>query len=321
MDVVEQIKKRGGLVENSIQNLMPIGKPDELYRAMRYLFDAGGKRLRPATLILAAEAVGGNAKDVIPAATAVELVHNFTLIHDDIMDQDELRRGLPAVHVRWGLSGAILAGDTLYSKSFHILSQTKVDPERMVQCLTLMSITCTQICEGQWTDISFEKRDDVSEAEYMEMVEKKTAILYAASSKLGAILGGGTPEEVQALWDFGRLVGVGFQIFDDVLDLITPQDVLGKIRGSDIMEGKQTLITIHARENNVKLGVFGKGIATPEKIEETLNILEDAGSIDYALTTALDYVAKGKAKLDILPDSEAKEILLALADYMIERKF
>lgn len=321
MDLIEEIKNRGEMVENAIQNLMPIGRPDELYRAMRYLFDAGGKRLRPATLMLSAEAVGGNPDFVVPAATAVELVHNFTLIHDDIMDQDELRRGMPAVHVKWGLSGAILAGDTLYSKAFHILSQARAEPARMVQCLTLMSVTCTEICEGQWMDISFEKRDDVSEAEYMEMVEKKTAILYAASAKLGAILGGGTPEEAQALWDFGRLTGVGFQIFDDVLDLITPEDVLGKIRGSDLMEGKRTLIAIHAKENNVEIDVFGKGTATREEIDEALKILEDSGSIDYALTTAKNFVAEGKAKLDILPDGEAKDILLALADYMIERKF
>lgn len=321
MDLLEEIRKRGSMVDGSIQNLMPIGEPDELYRAMRYLFDAGGKRLRPAALILSTEAVGGNPKDVIPAATAVELVHNFTLIHDDIMDQDSLRRGIPAVHVKWGLSGAILAGDTLYSKSFHILSQTRADAARMVECLTLMSITCTEICEGQWTDISFEKRNDVSEAEYMDMVTKKTAILYAASCKMGAILGGGTPEQAQALWDFGRLTGVGFQIFDDVLDLVTPEDVLGKIRGSDIMEGKQTLIAIHARDNNVKLDVFGKRDATREEIDDALEKLKTSGSIDYVQDKALNFVTEGKEKLDVLPESEAKNIMLALADYMIERKF
>jgi geranylgeranyl diphosphate synthase type I len=321
MDLIEEIKKRGMLVEGSIQNLMPIGHPDELYRAMRYLFDAGGKRLRPATLMLSAEAVGSGSANLIPAATSVELVHNFTLIHDDIMDQDNLRRGMPAVHVKWGLSGAILAGDTLYSKSFHILSQTNASAERMLECMTLMSIVCTEICEGQWMDISFEKRSDVSETEYMEMVEKKTAVLYAASGKMGAILGGGTPEEADALWEFGRLTGIGFQIFDDVLDLITPEDVLGKIRGSDLMEGKRTLIAIHARDNNIVLDVFGKGDASKEEIDEALKILEDSGSIAYAQTTAERYVAEGKAKLDILPNSEAKEILLALADYMIERKF
>jgi len=184
-----------------------------------------------------------------------------------------------------------------------------------------MSIVCTEICEGQWMDISFEKRSDVSETEYMEMVEKKTAVLYAASGKMGAILGGGTPEEAEALWEFGRLTGIGFQIFDDVLDLITPEDVLGKIRGSDLMEGKRTLIAIHARDNNVELDVFGKGDASKEEIDEALNILEASGSIAYAQTTAERYVAEGKAKLNVLPDTEAKEILLALADYMIERKF
>jgi geranylgeranyl diphosphate synthase type I len=321
MDRIKEIYERGSRVNYAIKSLLPIERPDELYLAMRYLFDAGGKRLRPATLMLASEAVGGNPDEVLPAATAVELVHNFTLIHDDIMDQDELRRGIPAVHVKWGLSGAILAGDTLYSKSFHILSQNKAEPVDMLQCMALMSLVCTQICEGQWLDISFEKRDDVSEAEYLEMVEKKTAILYAVSAKIGVILGGGTQKEAQALWDFGRFIGVAFQIYDDVLDLITPEDVLGKIRGSDIMEGKRTLIAIHAGQNNIKLDTFGNRKATRKEIEETLKILKDSGSIDYAMTTARRYVIEAKAKLNILADTEAKELLLALADYTIERKF
>lgn len=321
MDLIKEISKRGSLVDQAILELLPIGHPDELYSAMRYLFDAGGKRLRPATLILATEAVGGNPEDVLPAATAVELVHNFTLIHDDIMDQDKLRRGLPSVHVKWGLSGAILAGDTLYSKSFYILGQNKAEPSRMLECLTLMSIVCTEICEGQWLDIGFELEDTVSEAEYIEMVVKKTGVLYAASAKIGAILGGGTQKEAQALWDYGRLIGVGFQIFDDVLDLITPEDILGKVRGSDIMEGKKTLIYIHAKENNVTLDIFGKENVSRKEIDNALKILEDSGSIDYAIKTANNYINEGKAKLDILPDTEAKEILLALADYLLERKF
>lgn len=172
-DVIEQLQSITTHVDKAISEMLPIAYPDELYKASRYLPDAGGKRLRPATLVLAAQAVGSNLNDVLPAAVSVELVHNFTLIHDDIMDEDSFRRGMEAVHVKWGLAGAILAGDTLYSKAFEILAGMDNDPARLNKCIELLSQTCTQICEGQWMDIEFEHRDDVTKEEYLEMVEKK----------------------------------------------------------------------------------------------------------------------------------------------------
>ena len=321
MNVIDEIKKRSVHVDKAIGELLPITQPEELYKASRYLPDAGGKRLRPVTVILAAEAVGSNLDAVLPAAVAVELVHNFTLIHDDIMDKDEIRRGMPAVHVKWSKAGAILAGDTLYSKSFEILSRIKADPVRIVKSIELLSRTCTEICEGQWMDIDFENRDDVREDEYLEMVEKKTSVLYATSAEIGALLGGASDEVAEALYEYGRLIGIGFQIYDDVLDLITPEDVLGKVRGSDLMEGKKTVIAIHAQDHGVNLDIFGSGSATTSQIDEAVKILEDSGSIGYATDLAMSYIQQGKAKLDILEDSEAKDVLLAIADYMIERSY
>lgn len=321
MNVIDEIKKRSVHVDKAIGELLPITQPEELYKAARYLPDAGGKRLRPAIVILAAEAVGSNINAVLPAAVAVELVHNFTLIHDDIMDKDYIRRGMPAVHIKWSEAGAILSGDTLHSKSFEILSRIKTDPARIVRSIELLSKTCIEICEGQWMDIDFESRDDVLEAEYLGMVEKKTSLLYAASAKIGALLGGASDEAADALYEFGRLIGVGFQIYDDMLDLITPEDVLGKVRGSDLMEGKKTVIAIHAFDHGVNLDIFGSGSATTSQIDEAVNILEDSGSIDYATDLAMSYIQQGKAKLDILEDSDAKDVLLAIADYMIARSY
>jgi geranylgeranyl diphosphate synthase type I len=288
---------------------------------MRYLPDAGGKRLRPAVLMFATEAVGGDTESVIPAAVAVELVHNFTLIHDDIMDRDDIRRGMPALHVKWGRAGAILAGDTLYSRAFEILSDMELDRVRLLKCVKLLSRTCTEICEGQWLDIEFEKRDDVTEAEYLEMIQKKTSVLYGAAAMMGGLLGGASDEVADALYDFGLLAGVSFQIHDDVLDLVTPEDVLGKIRGSDLMEGKKTLIAIHALNNGVKLDIFGKGEASREQIEEAVSTLESSGALPYARELAASYLKEGKARLAILPDSEAKELLLGIADYMLSREY
>lgn len=321
MMLIDEIKKRSVHVDAAINELLPVAHPEELYKASRYLVDAGGKRLRPAVLILAAEAVGSNLKSVLPAAVAVELVHNFTLIHDDIMDRDDIRRGKLAVHMIWGEAGAILAGDTLYSKAFEILSKVENEPLRILKCMDVLSKTCTEICEGQWLDMDFEKRERVTESEYIEMVEKKTSVLYAAAAKIGALLGGASDEIAEALYEYGRLIGIGFQMYDDVLDMVTPEEVLGKVRGSDLMEGKHTLIVIDAFEKGVKLDVFGKGEATQEETDEAVRILTECGSIDYVKNLAISYINEGKTKLDALQDSPEKELLLQIADYMISRKY
>lgn len=321
MNLIEEIKKRSAHVDEGIQEMLPITHPEELYKAARYLPDAGGKRLRPAAVILAAEAVGSDLQTVLPAAVAVELVHNFTLVHDDIMDKDDVRRGMPAVHVKWGEPGAILAGDTLYSKAFEIITSMDNDPVRIVKCIDILARTCTEICEGQWLDVEFEDQGIVSEEQYLEMVEKKTAVLYGAACKIGALLGGAPLDVADQMYEFGRMIGIGFQIYDDVLDIVTPEEVLGKVRGSDIMEGKKTLIAIHALNAGVELDIFGKGKASKGQLENAIGQLEDSGSIEYARNAAVSYIREGKKKLDVLEDSEAKDILLAIADYMIERSY
>jgi geranylgeranyl diphosphate synthase type I len=319
--IEEILQKKAKLVDESIPKFLPITPPEELYRAMRHLLDAGGKRLRPSALLLAAEAVGGKPETVLPAAVAVELVHNFTLIHDDIMDEADLRRGLTTVHKKWGVPRAIIAGDAIYSKAFEILSCTKSDPQRLVESLELLSKTCTDICEGQWMDMNFATRKDVTEDEYMRMVEKKTAVLFAAALKMGASLSGANHDHARALWDFGRFTGIGFQIYDDVIDLITPEEILGKAQGGDIVVGKRTLIVIHALSKGVNIDVLGKSNATRSEINAALTTLKESGSIDYAMNKAIAFVDQGKAALSVLPDSEAKITLIRLADYMIERKY
>ncbi|MDI6639690.1 MAG: polyprenyl synthetase family protein [Methanocellales archaeon] len=320
MHILGEIKKRGKMVDEAIERLLPIVQPEELYQASRYLVDAGGKRLRPAMLILAAEAVGGDVQKVLPAAVSIELIHNFTLIHDDIMDQDELRRGSPTVHVKWGLPAAILAGDTLYAKAFEIIAHVDAPSKIVARCLDVLSQTCADICEGQWMDMELEKRSSVSEDEYMEMVQKKTGILFAASAMIGSLLGGATDEIADALWQAEKTIGVGFQIRDDVLGLISSEERLGKTRGSDLMEGKKTLIMIHALKKGVKLDALGRD-ASAEEIDATVQQLRDAGSIDYAMEQAFALVEQGKSKLDVLPDSRTKELLIELADYMVTRTY
>jgi len=321
MTVVDSIKKLSVPVDVAIDCLLPVKSPAGLYEASRHIVKAGGKRLRPAVLLTSAEAVGGNPKTAVSAAVAVELMHTFTLVHDDIMDNDPVRRGLPAVHTVWGEAGGILAGDTLNSKAIEIITESDIEPARLLKASNILSKTCTGVCEGQWMDIAFEDQETVSKEEYLEMIEKKTAILFGAAAQIGAVVGGADAVVSQALYDYGRLVGLGFQIYDDVLDLITPEEVLGKRQGSDIFEGKRTLLMIHATEKGAIPRAFGKGSGTKEDIEEAITVLTNSGSLAYVKDLAVSFVEEGKAKLDILPDSDAKQLLKDMADYMLYRDF
>ena len=306
----KELERRAALVSGAIEKLLPIVHPRGLYEASRHLVDSGGKRLRPSMLLIAAEACGMDATPLAPAAVSIELIHNFTLIHDDIMDNADVRRGRPAVHKLWGESGAILAGDTLYSKAFQVLGMTAAKPELILGAMNMLSRTCTDICEGQWLDLEFEERERVSEEEYMEMIEKKTGVLYGASAGMGALLAGASAEVVRALDEFGRMTGMGFQLQDDVIDLTAPENVSGKRRGGDLIEGKKTLIMIHAFANDVKVEVFGRKDATPEEIEKSILVLQKSGSIEYARSRAEEMVMKGKQALNVLPDSAQKTLLL-----------
>jgi geranylgeranyl diphosphate synthase type I len=315
------LDKRKNIINNALNDYVPVVFPEELYKAARHLIEAGGKRLRPSVLLIAAQTVDPKIAidTIIPAAVSVELIHNFTLIHDDIMDADETRRSIETVHTKWGMSEGILAGDTLYAKAFEVLSYTKKEPDKVTKCLRLLAKACLHICEGQWLDIKFENDRNVSEADYLDMVQKKTAVLYAVSLAMGGILGGGTEEEVHALWEFGIASGISFQIRDDVLDLITPHEVLGKDRASDLTEGKMTLIMIHGLKNGIKLDP--SKLTTENEIDEAIEALQNAGSIEYAMEKAQELLIVGKSRLSVIADSEAKDDLLALADRMISRVY
>ncbi|ELZ17796.1 dimethylallyltranstransferase [Haloterrigena salina JCM 13891] len=339
--VLEAVRERRERVNEAIPEELPIQRPERLYEASRYLLDAGGKRLRPTVLLTVAESLldveplstdyrefstlNGNRIDIMDAAVSVEVIQSFTLIHDDIMDDDDLRRGVPAVHKEYDLETAILAGDTLYSKAFEIMLETGAKPDRSVEALNVLATTCTKICEGQSLDVTFEERADVSPDEYLEMVEQKTAVLYAASACLPAILLGADEETVDALYGYGLDIGRAFQIQDDVLDLTVPSEKLGKQRGSDLVENKQTLITVHARDQGVDVDNLvdtnDVEAVTEAEIDDAVAELEASGSIEYANTTAQDLVAQGKERLEVLPDNEARELLRDLADYLIERGY
>ncbi|WP_207587871.1 geranylfarnesyl diphosphate synthase [Halomontanus rarus] len=342
--VLEAVGKRREQVNEAIPEELPIQRPERLYEASRYLLDAGGKRLRPTVLLTTAEALADveplsvdyrefpdlgdendDTIDVMAGAVSVEVIQSFTLIHDDIMDDDDLRRGVPAVHKEYDLETAILAGDTLYSKAFEIMLETGAPADRLVDALEILATTCTKICEGQSLDVSFEQRGDVTTDEYLEMIEQKTAVLYAAAACLPAVLLGADDETIEALYGYGLDVGRAFQIQDDVLDLTVPSEQLGKQRGSDLVENKQTLITVHAREQGVDVADLVDTTTvenvTEAEIDDAVAVLEESGSIEYANGTARDLVARGKDRLEVVPDNEARDLLFDIADYLIERGY
>lgn len=324
--VMDILKKYSESIDKEINESLSTIDPSMLCEASDHLIKAGGKKIRPSLVVLSCEAVGGRSKDALKTAASMELIHTFSLIHDDIMDKDEMRRGKPSVHTLWGEPMAILAGDTLFSKAFETVLETSTDdvpPKRVVDALKTVVDSCIKICEGQALDISFEGKLDVKEDEYMTMIYKKTAALIAAATKSGAILGGGTEEQIEALAEYGRLVGLAFQIQDDYLDVVSDEEDIGKPVGSDIVEGKMTLMVVHALANasddDKKRLISILQANNEDLVDDAIGIFNKYGSIEYTRNIALDNVKSAKELLDVLEDSEAKDSLKMIADFVLER--
>ena len=317
---VEQIQE---LVNSYIENQDFGGNPKELYAPIEYILRQGGKRMRPTLCLLACDLFNGNIEDCMVPAVAAEIFHNFTLVHDDIMDQDDMRRGMPSVHKVWGDDVAILAGDTLFSKAFEIIIGSEgTSSDQNNKALATVADACVKICEGQALDMGFEERFDVTEDEYMEMIFKKTGALIAAATKAGAIMGGASDEVIDAMYEYGRLIGLAFQIQDDYLDLASDEETLGKPIGSDIGKGKMTIIAIKGLESvddDRLLEILKAENNSQDEIDEAIEILTNCGAIEYARNLALESVDKAKEVLEILDDSSSKQALIDIADFVLER--
>jgi geranylgeranyl diphosphate synthase type I len=298
-----------------------VDKTGELNKASAHLLAAGGKRLRPAVVMLAADAVkAGSSEEILHAALALEVTHTFTLIHDDIMDDDSLRRGVQTVHTKWGMPTGILAGDVLYARAFEHLCRANAKDDAKVRAVTMLAKACADLCEGQNMDMSFEHRNDVDENEYLEMVRKKTGVLYAAAAGIGAVLAGGNAVQVKALYSFGLNTGVAFQIQDDLIDLLTPAEKSGKDQASDLREGKQTLLMIKAREKGLDLSKYRRDLS-PADIQEAILELTEAGVIDEVKKVASDLVNASNRHLSVLPPSKERQLLMDIGEFFVTRSF
>jgi geranylgeranyl diphosphate synthase, type II len=304
-------------IEKSLQKLLVKRKPKSLYNPCDYILKAGGKRLRPFLVLASAKAVNSDYKKVFNASLAVELLHNFTLVHDDIMDNSDKRRGRLTVHKKYDMSTAILAGDNLIALAYECLLKDCGDNAKEV--VSTFNHGIIEVCEGQSLDKEFETRKNVSIEDYLEMIYKKTAALAQMCCTIGGRLGGGGKEQIKALANYGKNLGLAFQIQDDLLDITANERELGKPIGGDLVEGKKTYLFLRALEkakgNDKKLlldVIKNKGIKKEEvpkykEMYQRLNILEEAKNEIFR------YTENALKNLTKLPNKEGKEILCWLA--------
>ncbi|MDR0873859.1 MAG: polyprenyl synthetase family protein [Prevotellaceae bacterium] len=238
------MKTHTEIIETALSQINWQQEPYGLYEPIAYTLSSGGKRIRPALVLLGCKLFGGKAEEALPAALAVEVFHNFTLLHDDLMDKADLRRNRPTVHQKWNDNTAILSGDVMQIKAYQLLSQ--VPEKHLKSVLDLFSTMACEICEGQQYDMDFETREDVSAQEYLEMIRLKTAVLLGTALKIGALIGGADAESQNLLYDFGINIGLAFQLKDDLLDVYGNSDTFGKKIGGDILCNKKTFLLISA---------------------------------------------------------------------------
>jgi len=326
-DLDETSKAVNALIERVVSEQTD---PRELHLASGHLLRAGGKRLRPFLLTTCCKLLGGTLEEALPSAASVELLHNFTLIHDDIMDQDNTRRGVPTVHTLYDVPMAITSGDLLFAKVYDTIikhsDRKAISEENILRILQTLTEGTIAICVGQALDVLFEKRDDVSERDYIDMIGGKTAALFRSSAEAGAIIAGGKLEDTSRLRSYAYKSGLAFQIVDDILGLMGNAKTLGKPVGSDVREGKRTLIVIHSLskcsldERRQILSVLGNRNATAEEVTEVIRIMRSLNSIEYAKRRAEAFVDEAIEHLEPFPENDAKKKLLDLARFFLARE-
>lgn len=323
---VDQLQK---LIEIEIagrSDEMLKNSPVELYQPIQYSLEMGGKRLRPVLVLLACNMFSDEVEQALPAAVAVEVFHNFTLLHDDIMDKAAVRRNRPTVHLKFSENSAILSGDAMAFQSYKYLVECR--SPRLVETISLFTQTAIEVCEGQQFDMDFESRLDVSAGEYLEMIRLKTAVLLAASLKTGALLGNSDEEASNDLYEFGIQLGLAFQLQDDLLDTFGDQDTFGKKIGGDILANKKTYLLIKALETAsmeqraILLEWLEKKEFDPnQKIEAITRIYKETGVKELAERMMDSYFSRAMNILDMLKvDDDCKKPLRELAAKMLTRK-
>lgn len=325
MDLLDQLRKAFTLYleENRFTQY-----PPELYEPNNYFLNIGGKRLRPIMVLLGTDLFGGDISEALPAAMSIEYFHNFSLVHDDVMDNAPIRRGHTTIHEKYGLNTAILSGDALLVYAYDFLE--KVPEQHLRTILRIFNRTAIEVCEGQQMDMNFEKRVAVSEEEYLDMIRRKTSVVLAAALQIGAIIGGAEQSDADALYQYALHLGLAFQIQDDILDCYGDQQLVGKQPGGDILQNKKTLLLIRAMEaaelhQDIRLSAIlsGANVLSPEqKVAAVLEIYADLGIRTSVTETRDALIEKALSHLysTTLPDNK-KRILESLVHQLVLRTF
>jgi len=323
MHSIEQLQF---IINKAIADTKYTSEPAELYEPISYLMQLGGKRMRPVLVLISTELFGGNVLKALDAAIGIELFHNFTLMHDDIMDKAPLRRGNPTVHVKWNESAAILSGDVMFVEAYKLM--IKVEDSILRDVLDIFSDTASGVCQGQQADMNFEKRDHVGLDEYIEMIRLKTAVLLAGSMQIGALIGGAEKEQADLLYEFGENLGLAFQLQDDILDVYGDPEKFGKQVGGDILADKKTFLLIKARElakgeTALELDKWlnNSDVIPENKVNAITTIYNSIGVRKLAEAEMENYVLKALNALDkIAVDNSRKELLRKFAEHLLIRE-
>ena len=301
-------------------------EPYGLYEPIEYTLAAGGKRVRPQLAMIACQMFGGNEEEALPAALALEVFHNFTLLHDDVMDKADMRRGRPTVHVKWNENTAILSGDQMLIEAYKLLSD--VPSDKLPKVLRLFNKMATEICEGQQYDVDFESMEHVTKDEYLMMIRLKTSVLLATALQIGAYIADADEQAQEALYQFGIAIGLAFQIQDDILDVWGDPKTFGKAVGGDISCNKKTFVYLEAkrrggeRRGGERLEEWYSQVLedNTEKIAAVKAIFEQLGVREACEAVVEDYTQKALAILDTLPQNVATDQLRHLAHKLHTRK-
>ncbi|MFM9052399.1 MAG: polyprenyl synthetase family protein [Bacteroidota bacterium] len=314
------------LVDVELERIQFSDRPAELYDPIRYMLNLGGKRMRPALLLMANEMFGGETGSAIGPALGIEVFHNFTLLHDDIMDKAPLRRSQPTVHVKWNPDIAILSGDTMFVKACQLMMQTDNSCLRTIMNDFLQ--TSMEVCEGQKLDMNFERQEKVTIADYVDMIALKTAVLLGSSLRIGATIGGASAEDASSLYDFGKQLGIAFQLHDDVLDAYGDPIKFGKQEGGDIIANKKTYLLLTAMESEDRVAVAElKRWMTlvefnpSEKVSAIKEIFEKIGVRNKAEEELDRFFSRSLRSLDSIPLAEERKApLRRLAERLMVRE-
>lgn len=312
-------------INDALGNCFTKSTPETLYTPARYILEGKGKRIRPFLTLLAAEAVCGSSANAMNMALAIEILHNFTLVHDDIMDHADLRHGRPTVHLKWDANAAILSGDMMMAFAYECALQTKTSRhDELVHILNDANIT---ICEGQALDMELEQRKHATISDYLDMISKKTGRLISASLEAGGIVSDAAPEQLEKLVTFGAKIGRAFQVQDDYLDIMAEDGKSGKVAGGDVINGKKTYLLLRSleltdgKEQDILQSVIDNKGISPDRVPEIRAIYEQCGVLDEAQQIINRDTEKALSAVDTLPFKEGREHLKGFALKLMKRDF